>query len=60
MTLLRLPFMPIYYNGETKLMPIHVTDCCIIIKTIQSKDNDFVIECIGPETFTFKEIIQNY
>ena len=60
MTLLsRLPFMPIYYNGETKFMPIHVTDLVdIIFKTIQSKDNDLVIECIGPETFTFKEIIQ--
>ena len=32
MTLLsRLPFMPIYYNGETKFMPIHVTDLVNII-----------------------------
>ena len=60
MTLLsRLPFMPIYYNGETKFMPIHVTDLVdIIFKTIQSKDNDLVIECIGPETLTFKEILE--
>ena len=61
MTLLsRLPFMPIYYNGETKFMPIHVSDLVdIIFKTIQSKNSDFIMECIGSETYTFKEIIQN-
>ena len=61
MTLLsRLPFMPIYYEGKTKFTPIHVTDLVdIIFKTIQSKSNDLTLECIGPEIFTFKEIIQN-
>ena len=60
MTLLsRLPFMPIYYNGKTKFTPIHVTDLVnIIFKIIQSNDNDFILECIGPEIFTFREIIQ--
>ena len=60
MTLLsRLPIMPIYYNGKTKFTPIHVTDLVdIIFKTIESKNNDLVIECIGPEIFTFKEIIE--
>ena len=60
MTLLsRLPFMPIYYKGETKFAPIHVTDLVdIIFKIIQSKNNDLILECTGPEIFTFKEIIQ--
>ena len=60
MTLLsRLPIMPIYYNGKTKFTPIHVTDLVdIIFKTIESKNNDLVLECIGPEIFTFKEIIE--
>ncbi len=60
MTLLsRLPFMPIYYNGETKFAPIHVTDLVeIIFKMIQGKNNDLILECIGPEIFTFKEIIE--
>ena len=60
MTLLsRLPFMPIYYNGETKFTPIHVTDLVeIIFKMIQGKNNDLILECIGPEIFTFKEIIE--
>ncbi len=60
MTLLsRLPFMPIYYNGKTKFTPIHVADLVdIIFKIIQSKHNDLVLECIGPEIFSFREIIQ--
>ena len=60
MTLLsRLPIMPLYYNGNTKFNPIHVTDLVdIILKTIENKNNNLVLECIGPEILTFKEIIE--
>ena len=59
MTLLnRLPFMPIYYNGETKFAPIHVTDLVeIIFEVVEGKTNEKTIECIGPEIISFKEII---
>ena len=59
MTLLsRLPIMPIYYNGKTKFLPIHVTDLVeIIFAVVQGKSNEQTIECIGPEVFSFKEII---
>ncbi len=59
MTLLnRLPFFPLYYNGKTKFSPIHCSDLTdtiyhVISKNIYSK----IIECVGPEVFTFKEII---
>ncbi len=60
MTLLsRLPLMPLYYNGNTKFNPIHVADLVnIIFNIIESKNENLVLECIGSETFTFKEIIQ--
>ena len=60
MTLLsRLPIMPLYYNGNTKFNPIHVSDLVdIIINTIENKNNNLVLECIGPEILTFKEIIE--
>ncbi len=60
MTLLsRLPIMPLYYNGNTKFNPIHVTDLVdIILNTIENKNNNLVLECIGPEILTFKEIIE--
>ena len=59
MTLLnRLPIIPIYYEGKTKFAPIHVTDLVqIIFDVVQGKTNEQTIECIGPEIFSFKEII---
>jgi len=59
MTLLsRLPFMPLYYNGETKFTPIHVTDMAeIIYQIIQQKIISQTIECVGPEVLSFKDII---
>jgi len=59
MTLLnQLPIMPIYYGGKTKFAPIHVTDLVeIIFDVVQEKTNEQTIECIGPEIFSFKEII---
>ena len=60
MTLLsRLPIMPIYYQGQTKFNPIHVIDLIeIIFKVIEDKNKNLVLECIGSETLTFKEIIE--
>ncbi len=60
MTLLnRLPIFPLYYSGNTKFMPIHCTDLTDVIFSIISKNIDTkIIECVGPETMTFKEILQ--
>ena len=53
-----LPMMPLYYNGRTKFTPIHVSDMVnIIFNIIESKENNLILECIGPEVITFKEII---
>ena len=60
MTLLsRLPIFPLYYSGKTKFVPIHCSDLTdiiyhAIVKNIESN----IIECVGPETLTFKEIIE--
>ena len=54
-----LPIMPLYYNGKTKFSPIHVSDFSdIIFKIIQKKIKAETLECIGPEVFTFKELLQ--
>jgi dTDP-4-dehydrorhamnose reductase len=53
-----LPAMPLYYDGKTKFTPIHVSDLAsIIFEIVQKKITGETIECIGPEVFTFKEII---
>ena len=60
MTLLsRLPVFPLYYGGNTKFAPIHCSDLTdtihhVISNNIYSK----IIECVGPEIITFKEILQ--
>ena len=60
MTLLnRLPFFPLYYNGDTKFSPIHCSDLTDVIYDVISKNiYSKIIECVGPETITFKEIIE--
>ena len=60
MTLLnRLPIFPIYYSGKTKFMPIHCSDLTDIIYNVISKNiSSKIIECVGPETITFKEVIK--
>ncbi|WP_440675463.1 complex I NDUFA9 subunit family protein [Candidatus Pelagibacter sp. HIMB1593] len=60
MTLLnRLPIFPLYYQGKTKFAPIHCSDLTDVILNVISNDvNSKIIECVGPEIITFKEILQ--
>ena len=60
MTLLKnLPFFPLYYSGKTKFMPIHCSDITDIIFQVISKNiSSNIIECVGPETLSFKEILE--
>ena len=60
MTLLsRLPFFPLYYSGNTKFTPIHCSDLVDIIYYILSNNiNSKIIECVGNEIITFKEILK--
>ena len=54
-----LPLFPLYYSGKTKFMPIHCSDLTEIIYCVISKKlNPNIIECVGPETITLKEIIK--
>tara|TARA_B100000902_G_scaffold303811_1_gene292008 strand:+ start:298 stop:1290 length:993 start_codon:yes stop_codon:yes gene_type:complete len=55
----KLPFFPLYYGGNTRFAPIHCSDLTdtihhVISNNIYSK----IIECVGPEIITFKEILQ--
>jgi len=60
MTLLNLlPIFPLYYNGKTKFSPIHVSDFCeIIFKILEQNIYSEIIECVGPEEISFKELIE--
>ncbi|MDC3038994.1 complex I NDUFA9 subunit family protein [Candidatus Pelagibacter sp.] len=60
MTLLGLlPIFPIYYNGKTKFRPIHCSDLTDSITKIITDDiNENIIEFVGPDEMTFKEILE--
>ncbi len=59
MTLLSLlPVFPLYYEGKTKFSPIHVSELCeIILQIIEKNIIEKIIQCVGPEELSFKEII---
>ena len=55
----RLPIFPIYYNGKTKFAPIHCSDLTDTIQYVISKNiYSKIIECVGPEIISFKDILQ--
>jgi len=54
----RLPIFPLYYSGKTKFMPIHCSEITDIIYDVISKKKETnIIECVGPEVLTFKDIV---
>ena len=60
MTLLGLlPIFPIYYGGKTKFRPIYCGDLTSSITRIITEDiKENIIEFVGPEEMTFKEILE--
>ena len=55
----KLPIFPLYYGGNTKFAPIHCSDLTdIIYHVISNNIYSKIIECVGPEILTFKEILQ--
>ena len=60
MSLLRLlPIFPIYYNGKTKFRPIHCSDLTNSITKIITDDiRENIIEFVGPEEMSFKDILE--
>ena len=55
----RLPVFPLYYNGGTKFAPIHCSDLTDTIHHVISNNMySKIIECVGPEIITFKELLQ--
>ncbi len=60
MTLLGLlPVFPIYYNGKTKFRPILCSDLTnSLTKIISDNIEENIIEFVGPEEMSFKEILE--
>jgi NADH dehydrogenase len=55
----KLPLFPLYYEGRTKFAPIHCSDVTDTIHYVLSKNiYSNIIECVGPEIITFKELLK--
>ena len=54
-----LPIFPLYYEGKTKFSPIHCSDLTDTIHHVISKNiYSNIIECIGPEVISFKDLLE--
>ncbi len=54
-----LPIFPLYYGGKTKFAPIHCSDLTDTIHHVISKNiYSNIIECIGPEIISFKDLLE--
>ncbi len=54
----RLPFMLIPGDGLYGIQPVHVDDVAdLLVEGVYSKDS-YIVDAVGPEKYTFKEIIQ--
>ena len=53
----RLPVMGVFGDGQYRLQPIYVDDMAdLAVREGASRDNS-VIDAIGPETFTYRELV---
>ena len=56
-TLRRLPMFGVFGDGSYRIQPIHVDDlAALAVEQAQSTQNS-IINAIGPETFTFRELV---
>ena len=54
----RLPVFGVFGDGLYKLQPIYVDDLAAIAVDQGSRRENAVIEAIGPETFTYRELVR--
>ncbi len=54
-----LPVFGVFGKGDYKLQPIHVDDFANIIINEISKTENAIINAIGPETFSYKELVKS-
>ncbi len=54
----RLPMFGIFGDGRYQLQPIHVDDLAALAVQQGRQRQDQVIDAIGPETFTYRELVE--
>ena len=57
-TIRKFPFVPIFGSGDYKVQPVFVEDLASIAVECAKKNTSETLDAIGPETFTYKEMLQ--
>ncbi len=55
----RFPFFGVFGDGTYRLQPIHVEDLAELAITAGAESKNTIINAIGPETFTYGELIHS-
>lgn len=53
----RFPVFAVFGDGRYRLQPIHVDDLARLVVDLGRERQDRVVEAIGPETFTYRELV---
>jgi len=54
----RIPVFAVFGDGRYRLQPIHVEDLAALAVEHGAAENDVTIDAIGPETYTFRELVR--
>jgi NADH dehydrogenase len=54
----RLPVFGVFGDGSYRLQPIHVDDFADLAVEHAERNDDVVVDAIGPETFTFRSLVE--
>ena len=54
----RLPLFAIAGDGSYGIQPIHVDDQAALAVTLGAQRNNVVVDAVGPEAFTFEELVR--
>lgn len=54
----RLPVHGVFGRGDARVTPIHVEDVARICADAADREANEVLNAVGPETFTYKEMVQ--
>jgi NADH dehydrogenase len=54
----RSPVFSVFGDGSYRIQPVYVDDLAALAVEYGGKDGNFVINAVGPETFTYRELVE--
>lgn len=54
-----MPFFGVFGHGDYRLQPIYVDDLAAALAEQATRQDNKIINAIGPETFTYRELVQS-